>query len=132
MTANDFRKDKYLRATGYNFYVWAAVNVMVTWPLYSALAGAPWPGWLAVLYPFGLIGAGIFLSVLNDNRVQKMCGDPNPTPMVESSGDLGADLPDWASAHGGVRRSGPGGVHSTVVAVPGRSGVPDVGKFRHS
>jgi hypothetical protein len=84
MTTDDFRKDKYLRATGYNFYVWAAVNVLVTWPLYSALGGAPWPDWLAGLYPFGLIGAGIFLSVLNDNRVQKMCGDPNPTPLVEA------------------------------------------------
>jgi lysylphosphatidylglycerol synthetase-like protein (DUF2156 family) len=84
MTADDFRKDKYLRATGYNFYVWAAVNVLVTWPLYSALGGSPWPGWLAGLYPLGLIVAGIFLSVLNDNRVQKMCGDPNPTPLVEA------------------------------------------------
>ena len=84
MTADDFRKDKYLRATGYNFYVWAAVNVLVTWPLYSALAGSPWPNWLAGLYPFGLIGAGIFFSVLNDNRVQKMCGDPNPAPLVEA------------------------------------------------
>ena len=84
MTADDFRKDKYLRATGYNFYVWAAVNVLVTWPLYSALAGHPWPDWLAGLYPFGMIGMGIFLSVLNDNRVQKMCGDANPTPLVEA------------------------------------------------
>lgn len=84
MTADDFRKDKYLRATGYNFYVWAAVNVLITWPLYSALAGNPWRDWLAGLYPFGLIGTGIFFSVLNDNRVQKMCGDPNPTPLVEA------------------------------------------------
>jgi hypothetical protein len=83
MTGDDFRRDKYLRASGYNFYVWALVNVLVTWPLYSALAGSPWPGWLAGLYPCGLIGTGIFLSVLNDNRVQKMCGDPNPTPLIE-------------------------------------------------
>jgi hypothetical protein len=84
MRADDFRKDKYLRATGYNFYVWAAVNVLITWPLYSALAGNPWPDWLAGLYPFGLIGTGIFFSVLNDNRMQKMYGDPNPTPLVEA------------------------------------------------
>lgn len=84
MTAEEFRKDKYLRATGYNFYVWATANVLITWPLYAALAGRPWPGWLAVLYPIALIATGIFLSVLNDNRVQKMWGTPNPRPLVEA------------------------------------------------
>ena len=85
MTPDEFRKDKYLRASGYNFYVWAVVNVLVTWPLYAALAGHPWADWLAGLYPIGLIAAGIALSVLNDNRVQKMCGDPSPTPLVEAA-----------------------------------------------
>jgi hypothetical protein len=84
VTAEAFRRDKYLRATGYNFYVWAAVNLLVTWPLYSALAGNPWPNWLAAIYPVGLIGLGIVLSVLNDSRVQKMCGPANPTPLVEA------------------------------------------------
>jgi len=84
MTPEAFRKDKYLRASGYNFYVWAVVNLLVTWPLFAALAGRPWPDWMAGLFPIVLIIGGIFVCVLNDNRVQKMCGDPSPQPIVEA------------------------------------------------
>ena len=86
MTPEKFRKDRYLRATGYNFYVWAVVNVLITWPLFASLAGDPWPVWLAVLYPLGCILGGIFCAVLNDNRVHKMCGEPDPQPLVEAGG----------------------------------------------
>lgn len=85
MTPDSFRKDKYLRATGYNFYVWAAVNLLVTAPLYAALAGRPWPPWLAAPFPLVMIGIGVFLCVLNDNRVQKMCGEASPEPVVEAA-----------------------------------------------
>ena len=37
MTAEAFRKDKFLRATGYNFYVWAVVNVLIVWYLAARL-----------------------------------------------------------------------------------------------
>jgi hypothetical protein len=84
VTPERFRKDRYLRASGYNLYVWAAVNVLVTWPLFAALAGEPWPLWLSVVYPVGCILAGIFGAVLNDNRVEKMCGDADPQPLVEA------------------------------------------------
>jgi len=84
MTPEAFRKDRYLRATGYNFFVWAAVNLLVTLPLFSALGGRPWPDWLGLVYPIALIATGIFLCVLNDNRVQKMVGDPAPVPVVEA------------------------------------------------
>lgn len=83
MTAETFRKDKYLRACGYNFYVWAGVNLLVTWPLWSALAGRPWPVWLAVLEPIALIVIGVVLSALNDNRVEKMWGAPNERAVVD-------------------------------------------------
>ena len=79
-----FRKDRYLRATGYNFYSWAVVNLLVTLPLYAALGGRPWPLWLAVLFPIAAIIAGIFVAVLNDNRVQKMCGEPSAEVVVEA------------------------------------------------
>ena len=75
MTAEAFRRDRFLRATGYNFYVWGAVNLLVTLPLLAALRGAPWPAWAAGLFPIALIVAGIFLSGLNDNRVAKLCGE---------------------------------------------------------
>jgi hypothetical protein len=89
VTPEKFRKDRYLRATGYNFYVWAVVNVLITWPLFAALAHDPWPVWLAVLYPLGCILGGIFCAVLNDNRVSKMCGEPDPQPLVEAGGIWG-------------------------------------------
>lgn len=84
MTAETFRKDKYLRASGYNFYVWATVNLLVTWPLWSALAGNPWAGWLAGLFPIVLIVLGVVLSGLNDNRVRKMWGEASDRPLVEA------------------------------------------------
>ena len=31
-----------------------------------------------------LFAGGFFIAVLNDNRVQKMCGDPDPQPLVEA------------------------------------------------
>jgi len=74
MTPDEFRKDKYLRAAGYNFFVWAAVNALVTVPLFAAIAGTPWPGWVAGLYPIVLIALGLFVCGLNDNRVEKMVG----------------------------------------------------------
>ncbi len=84
MTPEAFRKDKYLRAAGYNFYVWAVVNLLVTLPLYAALRGSPWPDWIAGLFPLGLIAAGLFVCGLNDNRVQKLVGDPAPAAVVEA------------------------------------------------
>lgn len=84
MTPEAFRKDKYLRAAGYNFYVWAAVNALVTVPLFCALEGAPWPGALAALYPLGLVFLGLYLCVLNDNRVEKMVGPASPETALEA------------------------------------------------
>jgi hypothetical protein len=84
VTPERFRKDRYLRAAGYNFYVWAVVNVAITWPLFAALAGTPWPVWPAILYPIGCIAAGIFFTVLNDNRVEKLCGAAEPSSLVEA------------------------------------------------
>ena len=84
VTPERFCKDRYLRASGYNFYVWAVVNLLVTWPLFAALRGEPWPPWLALLFPVALIAGGIFIAVLNDNRVHKMCGDADPQPLVEA------------------------------------------------
>jgi hypothetical protein len=92
MTVESFRKDKYLRATGYNFYVWGAVNLLVTWPLWSALAGKPWPSWLALLFPVGLIATGVVLMGQNDNRVEKMWGEPSAQPMVEAGAFWGPTL----------------------------------------
>jgi len=84
VTPTEFRRDRYLRATGYNFYSWAVVNALVTWPLYAALGGHPWPLWLAIAFPIAAIVAGVFVAVLNDNRVQKMCGDASPQAVVEA------------------------------------------------
>ncbi|MGH7820306.1 MAG: hypothetical protein ACREQ9_11065 [Candidatus Binatia bacterium] len=84
MTSEAFCKDKYLRASGYNFYVWAVVNLLVIWPLFDALRGRPWHGLLALLFPIGLIVGGLFLCVLNDNRLEKMCGAANPQPVIEA------------------------------------------------
>jgi hypothetical protein len=92
MTAETFRKDKYLRAAGYNFYVWAAVNLLATWPLWAALAGRPWPTWLALLFPIALIAAALVLVVQNDNRVEKMWGKPNARPVVEAGAFWGPTL----------------------------------------
>jgi hypothetical protein len=85
MTAETFRKDKFLRASGYNFYVWAVVNVLILWPVWAALDGRPWPAWLALFYPIALIAFGIFLAALNDNRVNKMWGPPNDPPVVDAA-----------------------------------------------
>src|SRR5687768_1509662 len=76
MTPEDFRKDRFLRATGYNFYVWAVVNAVVTLPLFGALAGRPWPAWAAIGYPIALVVGGLVVCGLNDARVGKLCGDP--------------------------------------------------------
>src|SRR3954447_17050292 len=80
MTADTFRKDKFLRATGYNFYVWAVVNVLIVWPVWAAVDGRPWPPLLALFYPIVLIALGTFVCVLNDNRVEKMWGPPRAEP----------------------------------------------------
>ena len=85
MTAEAFRRDRFLRATGYNFYVWGAVNLLVTLPLLAALRGEPWPAWAAGLFPIALIVAGIFLSGLNDNRVAKLCGEAAEVPVVDAA-----------------------------------------------
>ncbi|MGH2830669.1 MAG: hypothetical protein ACREQ9_21185, partial [Candidatus Binatia bacterium] len=84
MTPEGFRRDRYLRSTGYNFYVFAAVNLLVTLPLFAALDGKPWPAWLGLLYPVAVLGAGFVAAGLNDNRVGKMCGEPSPEPAVEA------------------------------------------------
>ena len=84
MTADTFRRDKYLRASGYNFYVWAIVNVLILWPVWSAVEGRPWPDWLGLVYPFALIGIGLFLCGLNDNRVEKMVGPANADTVLDA------------------------------------------------
>jgi len=85
MTSEAFRKDKFLRASGYNFYVWAVVNVAILWPLWSALGGHPWSPWAALFYPIGLIVGGSVLCGLNDNRVQKMWGPATEPPVVDAA-----------------------------------------------
>jgi hypothetical protein len=84
VTPEAFRKDRYLRATGYNFYVFAVVNLVVTVPLFAAVNGKPWPDWLALVWPIAAIVAGVVVAGLNDNRVQKMVGEPSPQPAVEA------------------------------------------------
>ena len=85
MTPDRFRKDKFLRASGYNFYVWAIVNVLVVWPVWSAASGRPWPGLLALVYPIALIALGAFVCGLNDNRVEKMWGPASAEPVVDAA-----------------------------------------------
>lgn len=92
MTAETFRKDRYLRACGYNFYVWAGVNLLVTWPLWSALRGHAWPLWLAVCEPIVLVAIGVVLSALNDNRVEKMWGAASEQAVVEAGSFWGPVL----------------------------------------
>lgn len=85
MTPDAFRQDPYLRTTGYNFMIWATVNLLVVWPLFAALGGRPWPAWLGLAWPLALIAGGILGMILNDNRVRKMYGAPAPEPLVEAS-----------------------------------------------
>jgi hypothetical protein len=85
VTPEAFRRDRFLRATGYNFYVWGAVNLLVTLPLLASLRGAPWPAWAAGLFPVAVIVAGVFLSGLNDNRVAKLCGEAAEVPIVDAA-----------------------------------------------
>lgn len=92
MSPETFRRDKFLRASGYNFYVWAVVNLLVTWPLWSALDGAPWPPVLGLVYLIVLMAAGVFFSALNDNRVAKMWGAPGEAPVVDAAAFWGPTL----------------------------------------
>ena len=92
MTPETFRRDKFLRASGYNLYVWAVVNLLVTWPPWSALSGRAWHPALAVFYVIVLLAAGVFVSVLNDNRVAKMWGTPSETPVVDAAAFWGPTL----------------------------------------
>ncbi|MGH7804136.1 MAG: hypothetical protein ACREQJ_07290 [Candidatus Binatia bacterium] len=85
MTADTFRRDRFLRASGYNFYVWGVVNILVTAPLLAALSGHRWPGWAEALFPIGLIVAGIALAALNENRVEKLVGPPAEVPVVDAA-----------------------------------------------
>ncbi len=85
MTPETFRRDKFLRASGYNFYVWGAVNLFVTWPSWAVLEGRPWRPLAGLAYVIVLIVAGVFLTVLNDNRVGKMWGAPTAAPVVDAS-----------------------------------------------
>jgi len=85
MTADTFRRDKFLRAAGYNFYVWAVVNVLIVWPVWAAIQGRPWAPLLALVYSIGLIVLGGVLCVLNDNRVEKMWGPPAQAPFVDAA-----------------------------------------------
>ena len=80
-----FRHDRYLRASGYNFFSWAMVNLLVVLPLVAAAKGRPWPAWLAGSFPFGSIAVGIVSSSLNDKRVEKMCGPVSAVPVVEAT-----------------------------------------------
>ena len=85
MTAEAFRRDRYLRASGYNFYVWGAVNILVTLPLLAAIAGARWPAWAEAFFPIGMIVAGVVLAGLNENRVAKLVGPAAETPVVDAA-----------------------------------------------
>jgi hypothetical protein len=85
MTADRFRKDKFLRATGYNFYVWGAVNILVVLPVWCATMGHPWRAWVALVHPIALIVLGAFASGLNDNRVEKMWGPASAEPVVDAA-----------------------------------------------
>jgi len=85
MTADTFRKDKFLRATGYNFYVWAVVNVLIVWPVWSAVEGRPWAPLLTLFYPIGLIVLGSVICMLNDNRIEKMWGPAATAPFVDAA-----------------------------------------------
>lgn len=84
MTPETFRHDRFLRATGYNFYVWGTVNLLVTWPSWAALLGRPWHPGLALAYVVGLLAVGVFVCVLNDNRVAKMWGPPHEAAVVDA------------------------------------------------
>jgi hypothetical protein len=74
MTPEQFRADRFLRSSGYDLWVWATVNAVVTLPAWSELAGRPWPPLAALALVVSLITAGIFVAGLNANRVEKMCG----------------------------------------------------------
>src|SRR6266481_5400229 len=84
MGACEFRHDRYLRTTCYNFYSWAVVNILVTVPAFAALNGSAWNGWLALIYTVALITAGVVVSGFNDRRVERMCGEAAPEPLLEA------------------------------------------------
>lgn len=92
MTAERFRRDRFLRASGYNLYVWGSVNLLVTWPLWSAVLGRAWHPGVGALYLGALLGAGVFVSVLNDNRVAKMWGAPHEVALVDAPAFWGPTL----------------------------------------
>lgn len=85
ITPESFRRDRYLRSSGYNFYIWGIVNVLVVVPLVAAWLGRPWPDWLSGVVPPISIVLGILATVLNDRRVEKMCGEPSPVPLVDAN-----------------------------------------------
>ena len=84
MTTEIFRRDKFLRASGYNLYVWGAANLLVVLPAYAAARGAPWPGWVGLLHTVVCIVGASVACALNDNRVEKLCGPANETPVVDA------------------------------------------------
>lgn len=84
MTAETFRRDKFLRASGYNLCTWGAANLVIVLPAYAAARGTPWAGWAGALHSILCIVGASIVCGLNDNRVQKLCGPAAENPVVDA------------------------------------------------
>lgn len=84
MTAEAFRRDPSLRASGYLLWVWGAVNFVLPLPLWAAWEGSAWSsGWIAAHLALCL-ALGLWLSILAASRAGKLCGEAAARPIVEA------------------------------------------------
>lgn len=82
MTPEEFRRDPYLRASGYNLYLWGAVNLLVAVPALTASVGHRWGAAATTAWTAGAIVCGVLLSAMNDNRLRKMLPDVADAPAI--------------------------------------------------
>jgi hypothetical protein len=82
VTGAAFRRDRSLRASGYELASWGIVHLLLTLPAWNALGGRPWsPGAIAAS-TIALVGLALAASPLHRNRAGKLCGEAGPHVLV--------------------------------------------------
>ncbi|MFQ5477194.1 MAG: hypothetical protein ACE5E4_01105 [Candidatus Binatia bacterium] len=79
-----FRRDRFLRSSGYLLGTWAVVNSLFSIPAYAAATLHPWSAGALSVYSVLLIAVGIVVSLLHERRLGKMLGACEGTPIFSA------------------------------------------------
>jgi GNAT superfamily N-acetyltransferase len=82
VTGAAFRRDRLLRASGYEIGSWGIVNLVLTLPAWSAASGQPWSSAAIAGSTIVLVGLALAASPLHRSRTAKLCGEAGPRVLV--------------------------------------------------